>query len=152
MTYMEAVNKAIETVVSTDDKSGITYLEPLYRWTLRNEGLVMDTENEETKDLPTEFEMSEILHLYVEKQNAINNKTNAVIEWLYDVITQTVDPAITAEDNELMKNMIEYMQLNESLKEKESRLNEQEKAVDGKERFGSKVPKGLSFAKRKIRE
>ena len=146
MTYMEAVEKAIEATVSFDSSTGFAYVEPLYRMTLRSEGLVYNKSFPMTAELPSEGEMAEILKLFVEKVNAKQNKVNAVMNWLYDVITQTADPAMNEENNELFKDMLEYMKMKEKIRnEKTQEAESKDSAIKDAKKI---IPFDLNFSKR----
>ena len=56
----------------------------------------------------------------VEKRNAINSKKPVVINWLYDLITTQVEPAILQEETDYIKQVTEFMKTNHEMqKDKE---------------------------------
>lgn len=90
----------------------------------------------------------------MERRNKITDKTRFVIDWVFDVISSTIEPTMIQEENELMKNMMDYMKLNHELRGKEQALQEREANLDHKEEVLDKkdnilqlVP-GMNFSKR----
>lgn len=150
MTYHEIINEAIDTLVTTDDNSGLTYLEPLYKETIRSEGWT-EPDAETGKPVITMEELAEILKLTVEKRNAQNNRTQAVVDWIFAVIENGIDPLVEDEQNDLIKNVMDYMKLNEEVKQKEKQLDNKEKELTMKDRILGKNDDGLvlDFSKRK---
>ena len=142
MTYFEAMEAAIELTVVTDSISGMSYLEPNYRLLLKESGISLPDDKDGS-------ELYELLHLEVEKRNAKLNRLQPVLDWLYDVMTTTVDPAVTQEENELIKNVMDYMKLNSELKVKEKELEQKEQGLEVKERVGNVIPFDINFNKKK---
>ena len=143
MLYDDYMRKAVkETIVNED---GNIYLMPNYRQILRNIELTPDKVTDETITIE---EVAEYLKLEVERLKEIGTKREAVYEWLYDLFTTTVEPAILDQENDLMKNMLEYMRLNEELKTKEEELNTKEEELTAKEEMPLDVS-GFSFSKKK---
>ena len=145
MNYFDIVNQAIELVV-VDAGNGLSYLEPRYKEVLREAGL---TDHEECIEPD---ELFELVRLEVEKRNAINNKSNVLAAWAANVIETVVEPAITKEENELMRDMLSYLERDREVKEKEAALEAEEKELDVKENVGKIVPMGVNLAKRKAEE
>lgn len=148
MTYHDIVNQAIDLTVITDDETGVSYLEPRYRSVLFENNIELPGHalygDEKDKEL------WEILKLEVEKRNAKRNVAHALAEWAYQILTQTVDPALMTEENELMQNIMDYMKLNQEVKEKKAELDEREEKIDMKEKANKTAPVGMSFAKKEI--
>lgn len=108
MSYFDVLNKAYELVVVTDELTGISYLQPSYKMLLRdNEVHLPDYDSIVNNNDP---ELWEAVKLEVEKRNAMLNFVNPVAEWVYSAIANTVEPAMTQEENELLKNVMEYLQ------------------------------------------
>lgn len=115
MTYFETVHQAIEQTVFTDDNTGVSYLDPMYRETLRQSGIIAtDYEDDDTPEVVPEDELVEILKLEVEKRNAKNNRLSAVAQWAWDVIDTQIAPAITDAENEMASDLVKYMQMKEN--------------------------------------
>jgi len=105
------------TIVQADN--GSFYLEPTWPIILRdNEIKLQDISDAEI----TLSDVYEILRLEVEKRNTINSKKNVVIEWLYELISAQVDPAILAEETDYVKQVTEFMKTNHEAQ----RLKDQE--------------------------
>jgi len=107
MLYYEFMRKAVSLAVVEAD-NGKYYLEPAFR-------VILDSEGLNPADV-TDYEISwtgvkEYLELYVKKMNALSDNTPIVVDWLYQIITTQVDPAMMEEENEAVKNLIEYMRL-----------------------------------------
>ena len=148
MSYHETVNEAIEQTIITDEETAVSYLEPRYREVLRENNLHLP-DNKEDGDVYDQ-ELWEILKLEVEKRNAKHNVSHALAEWAYTILTQTIEPEMLTEENELMKNIMDYMQLNQEVKEKKKELDEREAEMDMKAKTKQVTPAGLSFAKKEV--
>lgn len=148
MTYHDTVNEAIEQTIITDEETAVSYLEPRYREVLRENNLHLPN-NKEDGDVYDQ-ELWEILKLEVEKLNAKHNVSHALAEWAYTILTQTIEPEMLTEENELMKNIMDYMQLNQEVKEKKKELDEREAEMDMKVKTKQVAPAGLSFAKKEV--
>jgi len=91
--------------------------------------------------------VTEVLKLEVERRNKITDKGRFVSDWLFDVITATINPTMVAEESDLMKNMIEYMKLNHELKEREAEVERKEEIQEKKSNIVEMMP-GINFSKR----
>ena len=128
MNYYDIINQAIELVV-VDAGNGLYFLEPRYKEALRIAGL---TEHEDVIDPE---ELFEVVRLEVEKRNTVGNKMNIIAAWIANTLDTVIDPAITKEENELMKNMLAYL--------------DRDKKKDTKPMTGKVVPFGVNLAKKK---
>lgn len=118
MLYSNFIIKAKELTIQQLD-NGIWYLEPewmdiLYR---NNLGEIDDLED---SYLSGWYDVEDILKLEVEKRNLRDSKKNEVIDWVYNVISTTVEPAMLQEETDYLKQVVEFMKANHSL---ESNLN-----------------------------
>ena len=148
-TYYDIVNEAIELTVVTDEEAGTTYLEPRYRSILADNNLHLPG-NMLPGDAKDE-ELWEILKLEVEKRNQQHNVAHALAEWAYHILSNTIDPELLSEENDLMNNIIEYMQLKQEVSDKKTELDNEEHELTQKEKIGSnKLPIGISFAKKEV--
>ena len=57
------------------------------------------------------------------------NFVNPVAEWLYSTVANTVDPALTQEENDLLKNVTEYLQAKNGKKTSSKKRNKEETEV-----------------------
>ena len=105
MLYTEFFSKACDICIGQAD-NGLFYLEPLWKnYLIDNELNISDI-----SDIETSWdEAQDVFKLEVEKRNTINTLKPYVLNWVYDVITASVEPAILQEENDYMKNIIEYM-------------------------------------------
>ena len=113
MTYATFIYKAKELTIQQLD-NGTWYLEPEWQDMLYREGLG-ELDDLEDSYLSGWYDVEDILKLEVERRNAKDNKKNEVINWLYDLITATVEPAILQEENDFIKNMMDYIKVNHNL-------------------------------------
>lgn len=145
MIYVDFMKKAEEFVLSYDEDSGLTFLEPDYYAILV--GLKMNPEKD-IGDIPlTWAQFEKRMELEVERRNKLDDRSKYVIDWLYSVLTSAIEPAMMQQESELMKNIMDYMNLNAELKEKEKSLNQKEEALDKKQNIVKMMP-GINFSKR----
>lgn len=140
--YYSVVNQAIELCVETAEYSGVSFLQPRYREVLRENGLFLGNEED------SQEELYEILKLEVEKRNAENNRITPLLTWVDTIVNEVVTPAEEQEQNELIKNLLEYMKLNEQIKEREKDVAIREIAMDNKEKLATYNQRDFSFAER----
>ena len=101
MSYIDFIYKAMALTIEQAD-NGLFYLNPLWQVILEEKEMTFAKSGKLSRS-----EVLEVLKLEVERRNTINSKKNDVIEWIYDIISTTVEPAMLAEENELIKNIIE---------------------------------------------
>lgn len=146
MLYSEVIERAKEVAIIIDDASLKAYLRPDYRHLLHLENLTAEHVSDfrgVTNDI-----IAENLKLEVEAHNLKVDRTPIVMDWLATVITSTIEPAMIDQENELFKNMMEYMQLNDSLKDKERELEHKEQQLEQKSNIRELIP-GMNFSKAK---
>lgn len=117
MLYSAFIRKAEELTIQQLD-NGIWYLEPEWQDILFRNGLG-EIDDLEDSYLDGWYTLQNILELEVKKRNCVMDKKNDVINWIYDVITATVEPAITAEESNFMKNLTDYLQVSHAIQETE---------------------------------
>ena len=106
MLYGEFIKKAMDAAIVKAD-NGSFYLEPTWTVILLENNL--DPKN--VSDYETNWPaLNDVLKLEVEKRNTINSKKNFVIEWLYELIVNQIDPVMLDEETEYLKALTEYMQ------------------------------------------
>lgn len=118
MLYTEFINKAFnKTIVKADN--GLFYLEPLWRNILYDNQLDI----KEISDAKTDWSsIFDILRLEVEKRNTVGSVKPYVLNWINEVVTSAVEPAMLAEETDYLKNLTEYLKTNkdaQALKDKE---------------------------------
>ena len=110
MLYSEYILKATEVVIEQAD-NGLFYLEPMWKSLLIDNNL----DFAQVSDVETSWsEIQDILKLEVEKRNTINTLEPYVLNWIHDIITSTVEPAVLQEETDYLKNYIEYMKANKT--------------------------------------
>ena len=124
MLYTTFILKAKKLTIQQAD-NGLWYLEPEWQDMLYREGLG-DLEDLEDSYLSGWYDVEDILKLEVEKRNTIASKKPAVLNWLYDTITATVEPAMLAEETDYIKNVIEFMKTNHELEKSAEAMSEDE--------------------------
>lgn len=145
MLYSQFMHEAMKLVIIADDEaSGYSYLNPHYRIQLQDAGL--NPENVSDRQIDWN-DVAEVLKLEVERRNKVTDKGRFVIDWIFDIITLAVDPAMTSEENDLMKNLMDYMKLNHTLKTREEEVQRKEDAQEQKTNVMTLMP-GMNFSKR----
>lgn len=105
MLYAEYILKAKELTINTLD-NGTWYLEPEWMDILYRNDLG-DIENLTDSHLTGWRDLKDILKLEVERRNARDSRVKEVTDWIYNIITTTVDPAMLGEETEYLKYIIE---------------------------------------------
>ena len=108
MLYTEFVTKAMDLTIEQAD-NGLFYLEPMWRSILNDNQLNIKDISDASAGWS---DICDILRLEVEKRNTINSKKPDVINWLYDLITAQVEPAMLAEETDYIKQVTEFMKAN----------------------------------------
>lgn len=108
MLYSDYILKAKELTIAYDEDAMIHYLEPDWQTILHENNL---GNLEDVKDMHIEgwYDLEDVLKLEVEKRNAISSKQNLVFEWLYSVISSTVEPAMTDAENTMFQSLLGLM-------------------------------------------
>lgn len=148
MVFAEFYMKACDEVIDCGN-SGVWFLEPDWRGLLEDAQLSLENVSDRKIDMDI---LKEMLELRVKKLNARTDKTKIVMEWLADIITTKIDPGMVTEENEFMKNMIEYLKTNGELVDKQKELAERENLLEKKEDVAARMKTPLNFAKRKANE
>lgn len=108
MLLSEFVFKAIDATIEQAD-NGLFYLDPMWKFTLKDNQLNCSDVSDNDVN---EEEIEDILKLEVEKRNAVNSLKPYVLQWVHDVITASVEPAILQEETDYLKNLTEYLKAN----------------------------------------
>ena len=110
MLYSKFIYHAEQKTIKQLD-NGTWYLEPEWKDVICRE-IESNLDNIEDNFLTDWWDIENVLRLEVDKRNAQNNKKNDVINWLYDLITATVEPAMLEEESDFIRNVTEYMKSN----------------------------------------
>ena len=111
MLYSKFIYHAKEKTIQQLE-NGTWYLEPEWRDIIGREMEIEDLSELEDSYISDWWDVENILRLEADKRNAQNSKKEDVINWLYDLITQSIDPAMLEEETEYLKNYIEYKKVN----------------------------------------
>lgn len=118
MIYSKFIFEAQQKTINQLD-NGTWYLEPEWKDIICRE-IESNLEDIDDNYLTDWWDIENVLRLEVEKRNAQNNKKNEVIDWLYDLINSTVEPAMLEEENDYIKNVIEFMKVNHDVQKGET--------------------------------
>ena len=124
MWYPDFINFAVKNAITQAD-NGKWYLEPEWRLIINGDN-VQSMQFEGESDPRTLDQIEDVLKLEVERRNISNDKTPYVMNWLHEIITTVIDPAVIQEETDYIKNVVEFMKANPGIEDG------QEKA-DGKE-------------------
>ena len=105
MLYTEFINKAMDLTIEQAD-NGLYYLEPMWRNILYDNQLNVTDISDAKADWGG---IVDVLQLEVTKRNTINSKKPAVLDWLYEIITAQIEPAMLQEETEYIKQVTEFM-------------------------------------------
>ena len=105
MLYSDYILKAKDLTIAYNEDAMVYYLEPDWQTILHANGL---GNLEEVKDMYIEgwYDLEDVLKLEVQKRNVICSKQNLVYEWLYGVISSSVEPALTDTENSLFQSLL----------------------------------------------
>lgn len=118
MIYDVYINKACNLVIMQDEDTGIWYLDPNWVHTLYTNGMEIEAISENYID---KYDVEDALKLEVDRRNiAKQSKKDAIIEWLYDIVTTKVEPQIMQEETEYVAQMIEYMRFRDTEAQKKA--------------------------------
>ena len=117
MLLSDFIIKAENLTIEQAD-NGLYYLNPMWRSVLEDNQLDILDISDSGAD---EDEIEDVLKLEVEKRNTVNSLKPYVLNWIHDVITASVEPAILQEETDYLKNLTEYLKAN-----KEAQLKEEE--------------------------
>ena len=107
MYYYDFMAKAVEETIEQAE-NGLYYLAPDFRLRLETENLTPAR----IEDVEMNWDgIKEYLKLEVQKRNTMEDKKPAVINWIHQLITMTIEPAMLEEETEMIKNVVEYMRL-----------------------------------------
>lgn len=106
MTYSKFIYEAEQKTIKQLD-NGTWYLDPEWKDIICRE-VEKDLDLIEDSYLNDWWDFENVLQLEVDRRNAQDDKKKDVINWLYDLIHTTVEPAVLAEETEYLKNLIEF--------------------------------------------
>ena len=108
MLLSEFMLKAMDATIEQAD-NGLFYLNPMWRFILEDNRLDWSNISDNVID---DEEVEDVLKLEVEKRNVVNSLKPYVVEWVHNIITASVEPAILQEETDYLKNLTEYLKAN----------------------------------------
>ena len=146
MLYSEYMDKVKELALITNEDTGMTYIRPDYEYLLSASHLDLD-EVTDFEDVTKSVVYRQLL-LERDMRNAQKDKTHIVMQWLYDVISTVVEPAIVEEQNKLIQDMLAYRKERNAIDERTKKLDEKQQALEEKSKI---LPMnfGMDFSKKK---
>lgn len=146
MLYSEYMDKVKSIALLTNENTGLTYIRPDYEYILAASELKL----EDVSDFENVTKSTVYRQLILERdmRNAQRDKTPAVMQWLYDVISTVVEPAIIEEQNKLIKDMLEYRKERNAIDDRTKELDLQQQVLEEKSKI---IPLnfGMDFSKKK---
>lgn len=146
MLYYEYMDKVKELALVTNENNGLTYIRPDYEYLLSASGLSLDDVTDFNK--ASDSVVHRQLLLERDMRNAQRDLSPVVMQWLHDVISTVVEPAIVEQQNQLIKDMLAYQKEKNSIDERTKALDLQQQALEEKSKI---IPMnfGMSFSKKK---
>lgn len=147
MLYAEYMVKVKEICLEQWEENGQWYILP--DWKRRLDDLELYPDEDVISDWVNVMwaDVKEELDCEVQMRNARQDKWPILGETLYKMLTTEIEPQVIQEQNELLKNVQEYMKEKNKVEEKKVELAEREKKVEEKEKV-KEIAKGMSFAKK----
>ena len=146
MLYSEYMDKVKSIALLTNENTGLTYIRPDYEYMLAAMELTLDG----VTDYPNATTDMVYRQLLLERdmRNAQTDKTPVVMQWLHDVISTVVEPAIIEEQNKLIKDMLEYHKERNAIDNRTKELDQKQQALEEKSKI---LPMnfGINFSKKK---
>lgn len=146
MLYSEYMDKVKSIALLTIENTGLTYIRPDYEYMLAAMELTLDG----VTDYPNATTDMVYRQLLLERdmRNAQADKTPVVMQWLHDVISTVVEPAIVEEQNKLIKDMLEYRKERNAIDDRTKELDQKQQALEEKSKV---LPMnfGIDFSKKK---
>lgn len=146
MLYSEYMDKVKAIALLTNENTGLTYIRPDYEYILASSELNL----EDVSDF--ENVTHDVVHRQIllerDMRNAQHDKTPAVMQWLYEVISTVVEPALAEEQNKLIQDMLAYRKERNSIDKRTKELDLQQQVLEKKSKI---VPLnfGMDFSKKK---
>lgn len=144
MTYAEYMYKAKEYTIFQDSTSQIWYLDPGWKATLCDQGLG------KVKELQCPFtvtwaDVEDFLRLEVERRNKCEDKHKLVMDWLYDLFTQDIDPTIMQEETDYIASVMDFLKFKT---EHPEIVNSETQVPVADDKVKQLLNSGMSFSKK----
>lgn len=146
MLYQEYIDKVKELALVTDERNGVTYVRPDYEYLIAASDLKLEDVTD-FEDVSKSVVYRQLL-LERDMRNTQNDNTPIVMQWIYDVISNVIEPAIVEEQNKLIKDMLEYRKERNAIDNRTKELDQKERELEEKNKV---VPFtfGMNFSKKK---
>lgn len=147
MTYNEYMNIILPGCVDYDQESYTYYVNPDYMYILKQSEL--DPSVVDGYDL-TWDELHRVISLEKDRMNAGKNMLNRLANDIVGLIGKSVDPVTAQQQNELFKNIVDYMKANNAgeADTKEGSASSGITRTDNSEKISNLFP-GMTFEKKK---
>ncbi len=120
MLYSEYIDKVKALTLETDDKTGNLYVRPDAGYILANSGLELS----DVYDFPgvTMADVYRHLDLECQRDRALRDYIPLIGKMFYDMGTQMIDQSATEEENQMLKDLLDYRKMKgEQMKAEEER-------------------------------
>ena len=147
MTYNDYMNIILPGCVDYDQESYTFYVNPDYAYVLKKSDL--DPSIVDDYEL-TWDELHRVIELEKDRMNAGRNMLNRLANDVINIIGKSVDPVMAQQQNELFKNLVEYMKANNA-GEAESKDGSASTGItreDNADKISNLFP-GMTFEKKK---
>jgi len=149
MLYSEYMDKVKDMALIAHEDTGVTYVKPDYEYDLANAELKLENVTDFTN--ATSETVYRQLILERDMRNAQHDKLPLVAQWVYDIISTVVEPAIVEEQNQLMKDMLAYRKERNAIDERTKALDKKEQMLEDKSNV-LHMNFGMNFSKKKPNE
>ena len=143
MLFQEYFDKACAICIVDDGDIWDSYLLPDYKVRLFQAALAPEMVSDYELNMD---ELTEMLKLEVERRRIVTGRSRAMIEWLYNLLTEEIDPLKEELDSTMVNDMVEYMKLKGVLSDKDIELQQREKTVSAKENAQQKLTRMINFS------
>jgi len=145
MLYSEFTQRIKDLAILLDEDTGVYYIDPDWKFNMYVNDLPEPHEVKSEYEL-TWADVKDILNLEVIKRNKHNDNKKLVIDWLYNLITATVEPAILQEETEYVAQMMDYLKFRNE--HPELPVNQEKTEDVGDEKVKQLLKSGMNFSKK----
>lgn len=132
---------AVSYCIGYASETGVYYIEPMWSDLLKTAAGNSVPEGVKSNDV------FRFLDLTVKKLNAQTDHAKAVMNWLYNLIKGSAEPEMVQQENEMIKNMVDYMTMKDKLQERQNEIEDAEKVINQKKDISEILP-GMKFSKK----
>ena len=146
MLYSEYMDKVKSIALLTNEDNGMTYIRPDYEYILAASELKLEDVSDYAgvnRDV-----VHRQLMLERDMRNTQKDKMPLIAQWLYDVISTVIEPAIIEEQNQLIKDMLEYRKERNAIDSRTLELDKKEQMLEEQSKI-LPMTFGMNFSKKK---